>query len=201
MTADVVSRAFDPFFTTKPTGSGTGLGLSMVYGFVSQSGGQVRIDSAPDEGATITLMLPRFTGEPERAAHAETDHANIGGRGETVALVDDEDIIRLLIGDALREAGYTVVEAGNGADGLELLQASGRIDLLITDVGLPGGMNGRQLADAARVHRPALKVLFITGYAESAVLTGDQLQPGMQVMTKPFAIDALSGLVRTIIDS
>jgi PAS domain S-box-containing protein len=199
MTPDVIEKAFEPFFTTKPTGQGTGLGLSMIYGFAQQSGGQVRIRSAAGRGTTICIYLPRHLGEAESeqdaAAPADTP---MRGAGETVLVVDDEASIRFLVVDALEDQGYGVIEAEDGASGLAILDSDTRIDLLITDVGLPGGMNGRQLADAARVKRPDLKVLFITGYAENAVLNSGHLQPGMQILTKPFAIDTLVARARTV---
>jgi PAS domain S-box-containing protein len=199
MTADVVERAFDPFFTTKPIGEGTGLGLSMVYGFVRQSGGQARIHSEPGKGTKVCLYLPRYAGGDlpcEPSAAAQTVQR---GDGETVLVVDDESSVRALINEVLEELGYTVLEAENGAAGLKILESRDRVDLLITDVGLPGGMNGRQLADAALVRRPDLKVLFITGYAENAVLGGGRLKPGMHVLTKPFALETLGSRIKDII--
>ena len=199
MAPDVIERAFDPFYTTKPLGQGTGLGLSMIHGFVRQSGGQVRIQSELGSGTTMTLYLPRFTGAveetdaPERARSADT------GRGETVLIIDDEPIIRMLMLDVLEEAGYIGLEADDGPSGLDILRSDPNIVLLITDVGLPGGMNGRQVADAARATKPDLKVLFVTGYAENAVVGDGQLEPGMQVITKPFALTAFGGKVREMI--
>jgi len=199
MPAEVAARAFDPFFTTKPRGEGTGLGLSMVYGFVRQSGGQVLIDSREGEGTTVTLSLPRFTGELE--ADVAEDQARIDpAAGETVLVIDDEETIRGLIRDVLEEAGYAVLEAPDGPAGLEVMQSGVAVDLLITDVGLPGGVNGRQVADAARLSRPGLKTLFITGFAEKAALASDQLGPGMEIITKPFAISALAQKVREMLD-
>ncbi|SHF75294.1 PAS domain S-box-containing protein [Kaistia soli DSM 19436] len=201
MTPDVMARAFDPFFTTKPLGEGTGLGLSMIYGFVRQSGGQVRIYSEVGHGSTMTLYLPRYVGEAEDtcADHATRGH-EYSAHGETVLIVDDESIVRMLVVDVLREAGYLVLEAADGPSGLKVMQSAARIDLLVTDVGLPGGMNGRQMADAGRLLRPDLKVLFVTGYAENAVVGNGHLEPGMQVITKPFAVEALGNKVREMID-
>jgi PAS domain S-box-containing protein len=201
MTPEVISRAFDPFFTTKPLGQGTGLGLSMIYGFVRQSGGQVRIYSELQQGTTMCIYLPRHFGEADDDAMTHgVGAANYGGHGETVLVIDDEPTVRLLVVDVLRDAGYEAIEAADGPSGMKVLQSEARIDLLITDVGLPGGMNGRQIADAARVHRPSLKVLFITGYAENAVVGNGHLDPGMQVITKPFAIEALGNKIREMID-
>jgi PAS domain S-box-containing protein len=193
MTPEVARRAFDPFFTTKPIGMGTGLGLSMIYGFVRQSGGQARIYSEPGQGAMVCLYLPRFIGAAENAdVPAEPAEAPRAEQGETVLVVDDEPTVRMLVAEVLEDLGYTAIEAADGAAGLKVLQSMARIDLLVTDVGLPGGMNGRQVADAARALRPGLKVLFITGYAENAVLGHGHLDPGMHVLTKPFAMEVLA---------
>ncbi|CAN5413214.1 hypothetical protein BH10PSE3_BH10PSE3_20330 [soil metagenome] len=200
MTPEVISRAFDPFFTTKPLGQGTGLGLSMIHGFARQSGGQVRIYSEVGDGTTMCLYFPRFVGELETVEAAETVDGH-EGHGETVLVIDDEEPIRMLITDVLEEAGYRVIAAADGPAGLKILQSDVRIDLLITDVGLPGGVNGRQVADAARVGRPDLKVLFVTGYAENAVVGNGHLDVGMQVITKPFAMTALGARVRDMIES
>ena len=200
MAPEVAARAFDPFFTTKPLGQGTGLGLSMIYGFVRQSGGQARIHSEPGRGTTMRLYLPRYHGEAEAAEPASRrPAAEQAGAGETVLVVDDEPTVRTFVGEVLRDVGYAVLEAGDGAAGLALLRSPARIDLLVTDVGLPGGMNGRQMADAARLHRPGLRVLFITGYAEQAVLGADPLEPGLQVMTKPFTAEALVQRIRAML--
>ena len=199
MPPEVVARAFDPFYTTKPIGQGTGLGLSMIYGFVRQSGGQVRIESRVGEGTTVCLYLPRHSGEAEtddRGAIARD--APRAGQGETVLVVDDEPTVRMLVTEVLEDLGYTAIEAADGQAGLEVLQSGIHIDLLVTDVGLPGGMNGRQLAEAARASRQALKILFITAYAESAVLSHGHLDAGMQVMAKPFALDALASRIKEL---
>ena len=199
MAPEVIAKAFDPFFTTKPLGQGTGLGLSMVYGFVRQSGGQVRIYSEPGQGTTMCLYLPRYYGDAT-APDLQPDLANAprAGAGETVLVVDDEATVRMLVTEVLEELGYAAVEAGDGASGLKVLQSDLRVDLLVTDVGLPGGMNGRQLAGAARELRPDLKVLFITGYAENAVVGNGHLAPGMHVLTKPFAMEALASRIKDL---
>jgi CheY-like chemotaxis protein len=199
MTEDVIACAFDPFFTTKPLGEGTGLGLSMVYGFVRQSGGQASISSEPGKGTTVCLYLPRHFGDPCNVEAPSTAETAQRGDGETVLVVDDEPSVRLLVNEVLRELGYQAVEAGDGASGLKILQSGRRMDLLITDVGLPGGMNGRQLADAALVAIPDLKVLFITGFAENAVLRDGHLKPGMHIVTKPFSLETLGRRIREII--
>ncbi|WP_246694730.1 PAS domain S-box protein [Methylobacterium sp. WL6] len=201
MSPEVIARVFEPFFTTKPIGEGTGLGLSMIYGFAQQSGGQVRIYSEVGQGTTVCIYLPRHYGEVEdEEGSAGIDPLPRSEQGETVLVVDDEPTVRMLVTDILEELGYTAIEAGDSAAGLKVLQSNVRIDLLVTDVGLPGGMNGRQMADAARVSRPDLKVLFITGYAENAILGNGQLAPGMAVLTKPFPIEAMAARIRSMIE-
>ncbi|QDZ08663.1 response regulator [Sphingomonas panacisoli] len=202
MSAETIERAFDPFYTTKPLGEGTGLGLSMIYGFVRQSGGQVRIYSELGHGTTLTLYLPRDYSDAGGDVVLEERRSVLpSADGETVLVVDDEPAVRALITDVLSDLGYTTIEAGDGAEGLELLKTQPGIELLVTDVGLPKGMNGRQLADAARIGRPDLKVLFITGYAENAVIGSGRLEAGMHVLTKPFAMDALANRIRELIAS
>ncbi|WP_347338941.1 ATP-binding protein [Herbaspirillum robiniae] len=200
MTPEVISRAFDPFFTTKPIGEGTGLGLSMVYGFARQSGGQIRIYSEVGHGTTISIYLPRH--HRDAAEREETElhlDQESGGSGEVVLVVDDEASIRMLIAEVLNDAGYVALEAVDGPSALLIIQSSVRIDLLVTDVGLPGGINGRQVADAGRALRPDLKVLFITGYAENAAIGNGHLQPGMQLLTKPFKMETLSRRIQGIL--
>lgn len=196
MAPGVIAKAFDPFFTTKPIGEGTGLGLSMIYGFAKQSGGQVRISSELGKGTSMCIHLPRYHGEAgaSTAAPVQSAAALTGSCG-TILIVDDEPTVRLLLTDVLGDLGYTLIEAADSLTGLKLLQSDVGIDLLITDVGLPGGMNGRQMADAGREVRPGLKTLFITGYAESAALGNSSLGAGMQVLTKPFSIDILASRV------
>ena len=195
MTPEVQQRAFDPFFTTKPLGAGTGLGLSMVYGFARQSGGQVRIYSELGQGTTICIYLPRLAADARHQDVDEPDSASdikAAINGQTVLVVDDEPTVRMLVVEVLEAMGCSTIEAQDGAGGLKVLQSPARLDLLITDVGLPGGVNGRQVADAGRKLRPGLKTLFITGYAENAVIGNGYLDSGMQVLTKPFTIEALS---------
>ena len=198
MSPEVVARAFDPFFTTKPIGQGTGLGLSMIYGFARQSNGHVSIDSRPGRGTVVKLYLPRHDGVA--AADPATHPRDVApvATGETVLVVEDEPVVRTNIIEMLRDQGYCVLEAVDGPSGLRALLAEQRIDLLLTDVGLPG-MNGRQLADQARETRPELKVLFITGYAESVVMAEGFLLPGMDMITKPFDLDNLSQRVREMV--
>ena len=202
MSGDVMAHAFDPFFTTKPTGQGTGLGLSMIYGFVRQSGGNIHIHSHIGVGTTMTLYLPRSTLQIG-AAEAMTGNAAtpLAGRGETVLVIDDEPTVRMLISEVLVDLGYTALNAADGAEGLQVLQSNQRIDLLVTDVGLPGGLNGRQVADAGRSLRPDLKVLFITGYAHNALLWEEHLETGMHLLTKPFSMDDLASRIKRVIES
>lgn len=202
MPASTVAKAFDPFFTTKPIGQGTGLGLSMIYGFAKQSGGQVRITSVVGQGTTLCIYLPRYHGNAGcHDAHLPDAATQTAGIGETILVVDDEPTVRMLVTEVLGELGYSVMEAADSASGLKLLRSDVRVDMLVTDVGLPGGMNGRQMADAARELRPGLRTLFITGYAESAAIGANQLAPGMHVLTKPFAIDTLAARVRELINT
>ena len=197
---ELIKRVFDPFFTTKPIGMGSGLGLSMVYGFVRQSGGQIRVYSELGKGTTMCLYMPRFIGQVDAEALPPTADSDDAGKGQTVLVIDDEQTLCALVAEVLEARGYRVLTAHDGQTGLQILQSSQRIDLLVTDVGLPGGLNGRQVADAARVIRPGLKVLFVTGYAENAVWGNGHLDPGMSVLTKPFEIAALASKVRALID-
>ena len=200
MSPEVAARAFDPFFTTKPMGQGTGLGLSMVYGFVRQSGGQVRIYSELGKGTTLCLYLPRHIGEADLDAVVARPAFDHRADGEVVLVVEDESTIRELIAEELQEAGYRIIAVGDGLAALNVLQSDERVDLLLTDVGLPGGLNGRQVADAGRVTRPGLQVLFITGYAENAAVGNGLLAYGMEVITKPFDVAALATKVRQMIE-
>jgi PAS domain S-box-containing protein len=195
MSPETIERAFEPFYTTKPIGQGTGLGLSMIYGFARQSGGQVRIYSELGQGTTICIYLPRYAGDALPSEEAETIATTLAASGQTILVVDDEATIRHLIDEVLDEQGYTVIGAADGAAGIKVLQSGAKIELLITDVGLPNGMNGRQVADAARALRPDLKVLFITGYAENAAVGNGHLEPGMELLTKPFTMQGLSAKV------
>lgn len=200
MAADVAAKAFEPFFTTKPIGQGTGLGLSMIYGFANQSSGEVRIKSTEGQGTTVSIYLPRFDGALDVTRDIEPSDPPIAPvDGGVVLIVEDEATVRLLVTDVLQELGYTAIEATDSIGGLRILQSNTRVDLLISDVGLPGGINGRQMADAGRLVRPDLKVLFITGYAESALLNEGELGAGMSILTKPFAIESLCSKVRELL--
>ena len=201
MSPEVVERAFDPFFTTKAIGQGTGLGLSMIYGFARQSEGYCKIYSELGRGTTVKLYLPRHRGDaavadpvPSLLDVEGTEH------GEIVVVIEDEPVVRGLIVEVLLELGYRALEAHDGPSGLALIEATPRVDLVITDIGLPG-LNGRQVVDAARVKRPDMKVLFMTGYAENAAVANGFLEPGMSMLTKPFAMEALATRIRTIIES
>jgi len=202
MAPDVIAKAFDPFFTTKPIGQGTGLGLSMIYGFAKQSGGQVRINSHVGQGTTMCIYLPRYHGNPtQNSDETINTPATFTETGVTILIVDDEPTVRVFLTEVLGDLGYTLIEAADSVAGLKVLRSDVHIDLLITDVGLPGGMNGRQMADAGREVRPELKTLFITGYAENAAIDNAYLEPGMLVLTKPFAIEALVSRVRELLNA
>ncbi|MGY2135139.1 ATP-binding protein [Pseudomonas reactans] len=194
----VMGRVFDPFFTTKPIGQGTGLGLSMIYGFARQSHGHVTIHSEVGKGTTVSLFLPRFIGEIVADVTADAALLPFANAGETVLIVEDDPAVRVLVSAVLKELGYGFVEAGDADTAMPIIESDQRIDLLISDVGLPG-MNGRQLAEIGRQIRPDLKVLFITGYAEHAAVRGGFLDPGMQLITKPFTFDLLTAKVREMI--
>ena len=196
----VIERAFDPFFTTKPIGQGTGLGLSMIYGFVQQSGGHVVLRSAVGQGTTVVIYLPRYVGADEGVTIDEAAvHSIQTEPGIVILLVEDEPSVQLVMADVLTDHGYTVLSAHTGQAAMRHILSSARIDLLLTDVGLPGGMNGRQLADAARQHRADLKVLFVTGYDEQAAIGSGLMEAGMAILTKPFDIDLLAAKVQDIL--
>ena len=194
----VMGRVFDPFFTTKPIGQGTGLGLSMIYGFARQSHGHVTIHSEVGKGTTVSLFLPRFIGEVVADAVVDPALLPFANAGETVLIVEDDPAVRVLVSAVLKELGYGFVEAVDANSAVPIIESEQRIDLMISDVGLPG-MNGRQLAEIGRQIRPQLKVLFITGYAEHAAVRGGFLDPGMQLITKPFTFDLLTAKVREMI--
>jgi CheY-like chemotaxis protein len=202
MTADVIDKAFEPFFTTKKLGGGTGLGLSQVYGFVKQSGGHIKIYSEPGDGTTVRIYFPRAslpasTGEPRPVSPQIPE---LGGR-ETILLVEDNSDVRAYTTEILRELGYRVLEAHEGDTALGFLASEPEIKLLFTDIGLPGPFNGRQLSDEARKIRPDIKVLFTTGYAQNAIIHHGRLDPGVQLIVKPFSFAGLAAKIRQILDN
>ncbi|WP_258190041.1 PAS domain-containing protein [Stutzerimonas stutzeri] len=202
MTPEVLARAFDPFFTTKKTGQGTGLGLSMIYGFAQQSGGQVRIHSKSGIGTTVTMFFPwQEAGEVEVVPPPEPASLPAASHEETILFVDDETTVRQVASEVLRELGYRVVEAVDSKSAFRQVEKAGKIDLLIADIGLPGAMNGVSLADAIRPDHPRLKVLFITGFASNPVLEKATERRSNRVLPKPFTLEQLSVLVRVLLDS
>jgi PAS domain S-box-containing protein len=200
MDAQTLTQAFEPFYTTKPVGKGTGLGLSQVYGFVKQSGGHVKIYSELGQGTTIKLYLPRLTGTPADAEKSEPHPTPEAGSEETILVLEDEDDVRTHSVEALRELGYRVIEAHDGPSALRLLERQPKVDLLFTDVVLPGGLTGAQVASQAQDRRPELKVLFTTGYARNAIIHHGRLDKGVQLITKPFTFGDLAAKVRDVLD-
>ena len=200
MSAATVAQAFEPFFTTKDIGQGTGLGLSQVYGFIKQSGGHVKIYSEVGEGTTVKLYLPRHRGEEDTAGGREETRELPRGRGETVLVVEDDPDVRDYTIEIVGELGYTVLSAGDGATALRLLDSHREVSLLFTDVGLPGGMNGRQLAEQALRRHPRLKVLYTTGYARNAIVHQGRLDPGVEVVFKPFTYSDIAARLRQLMD-
>lgn len=200
MAADVADRAFDPFFTTKPTGKGTGLGLSMVYGFARQSNGHCELDSHAGEGTRITLYLPRTTSQDSTHAPSAPAAVHPEGNGEIVLVVEDEAVVRTVVIEVLHQLGYRALEAIDAETALQIIDSPQPIDLLVSDIGLPG-MNGRAMAGAARQRRPELKVLLMTGYAAEAAAAGGFLEPGMQLITKPFTVEMLARRIGDMFES
>jgi PAS domain S-box-containing protein len=201
MSADTIAKAFEPFFTTKPLGRGTGLGLSMIYGFAKQSGGNTKIYSEIGKGTSVKLYLPRHRGQMETEdLNPALEDSQIAHANETILVVEDEFVVRDLIVEVLQELAYRTIEAEDGPAALKVLQSTQRIDLVITDIGLPL-LNGRQVIEAARQWRPDLKVLFMTGYAENAAIAEGFLEPGMSMITKPFAMEALATKIRDMLES
>jgi PAS domain S-box-containing protein len=201
MTAEVKGKAFDPFFTTKEIGQGTGLGLSQVYGFVKQSGGHVKIYSEVGEGTTIKIYLPRYHAVVDEQEEEARQVAVRGAKHETILVVEDDDDVRIYTTDTLRELGYTVLETANGQTALQVLDHHPEISVIFTDIGLPGGINGRRLAEEARKRRRGVKVLFTTGYARNAIVHDGRLDPGVELLPKPFTQVALAEKLRDIIDA
>jgi CheY-like chemotaxis protein len=202
MAPEVVDQAFEPFFTTKETGQGTGLGLSQVYGFIKQSGGHVKIYSEVGEGTTVKLYLPRYRG-PEHVPdeRLETRGLPLGRSEEVVLVVEDDPDVRDYTVEMVSELGYSVLSAGDGASALRLLDSHREVALLFTDVGLPGGMNGRQLAEQSQRRRPRLKVLYTTGYARNAIVHQGRLDPGIEIIFKPFTYSDLAAKIRQVLDA
>lgn len=198
MNAEVVARAFDPFFTTKPIGQGTGLGLSMIYGFARQSNGHVLIDSKLGTGTSVKIYLPRYDGDVALESVSPDQVGEHRATGQTILVVEDESVVRGIMIEMLLNEGYRILEATDGPSGLQILNQEIRVDLLVTDVGLPG-MSGREFADYAREVRPDLNILFVTGYAHSAAMAKGFLKPGMDMITKPFDIDKFSQRVRDMV--
>jgi CheY-like chemotaxis protein len=200
MEKDVLQKAVEPFFTTKGVGKGSGLGLSQVYGFVRQSGGHLRIDSQPGQGTSVKLYLPRLAAaqEPDEAGgeRRATPGAVVGG---TILVVEDEEDVRAQVVAVLRDAGYTVLEASDAPSALRILDAQPSVHLLFTDVGLPGGMNGRDLAGQARLRRPGLRVLFTSGYAREAIVHHGRLDPDLELIGKPFTSAELTDKVHRML--
>ncbi len=202
MAPEVVARAFEPFYTTKPMGQGTGLGLSMVYGFARQSGGQVRIRSEAGRGTEVCIYLPRSL-RTEEAEVRETRAPQVGPveRRATVLLVEDEEALRAMVAEAVEDLGLDVIEAEDGPAALAVLDSGASVDLLVTDIGLPGGTSGLQLAEAARSSRPGISILFVTGYAEDSTFRDGHPDGVTQVLTKPFAIEVLAERVRALVSA
>ncbi|MDB5840663.1 MAG: putative sensor histidine kinase with two and a response regulator receiver domain, partial [Herminiimonas sp.] len=195
---EVMKQAIEPFFTTKPSGEGTGLGLSMVHGFINQTGGHFHIDSEVGQGTTISLFFPRHlpVGEMHAANRPGSPMLTTDNKRRTILLVEDEETVRTTLAQMLAEFGYNTLVAADGPEGLQHLASGVPIDFLVTDIGLPGNINGRELANAARESHPKLKVLFITGYAEQSVIGREVLPAGMQILVKPFAIDTFAATVQ-----
>jgi CheY-like chemotaxis protein len=201
MDSATIARAFEPFFTTKPVGKGTGLGLSQVYGFVKQSGGHVSIYSEPGHGSTLRIFFPRLLGAgADRSASVTDEHLPEASMREAILVIEDDHDVRAYTVDLLRELGYRVLEAHDGPSGLSLLEQEPQVDLLFTDVVLPGGLTGAQVADKARAVSPAIKILFTSGYARNALMHHGRLDPGVQLISKPFGHAQLAGKIRDVLD-
>jgi CheY-like chemotaxis protein len=201
MTPGVLERAFEPFFTTKEVGKGTGLGLSMVYGFAKQSGGHVKIYSEVGHGTTIRLYLPRAEMSDMTALEVTAAPAPMPRGHEKVLVVEDDDAVRRVVVKQLTELGYHVLEAEDGRKALTMITGGTAIDLLFTDVVMPGGLSGRQLATAAKTHLPALKVLYTSGYTEDSIVHHGKLDPGVYLLSKPYQKPELAQKLREVLDS
>jgi len=195
-----IDRVFEPFFTTKPIGRGTGLGLSMVYGFARQSNGIVRVRSQPGSGTRVRIYLPRHDVPAESGTVERVDPVQYVRKGAKILVVDDEPTVRMMMVDAFGLLDFDCIEAHDGPSAIAMLDQHHAIDLMVTDVGLPGGLNGRQVADEARRRIPGLPVLFVTGYADRVALQSNAFDPGIAVLTKPFAIDDLQQQAIALLD-
>jgi CheY-like chemotaxis protein len=200
MAPEVANRAFEPFFTTKEAGHGTGLGLSQVYGFVKQSGGHVKIYSEPGDGTTVKIYLPRATGLADTAKEQPASSGIEGGK-ETILVVEDDKLVRRYVVTQIESLGYKALEAANASEALRIIDSKAHIDLLFTDVIMPGSMNGRQLVDAALARRPALKTLFTSGYTEDAIVHHGRLDSGVLLLAKPYRKSELARMIRLALDS
>jgi CheY-like chemotaxis protein len=198
--AALLDKVFDPFFTTKEVGKGTGLGLSMVFGFVKQSGGHLKIYSEEGHGTTIRIYLPRSTGAGQSAGEAEPQ-AEVERGHETVLIVEDDALVRKYVVTQVASLGYTTLEAANAAEALNIIDGGADIDLLFTDMIMPGAMNGRQLVDEALKRRPSLKTLFTSGYTENAIIHHGRLDPGVLLLAKPYRKSELARMIRLALAS
>jgi CheY-like chemotaxis protein len=196
-----LERVFDPFFTTKEIGKGTGLGLSMVFGFVKQSGGHIKIYSEQGHGTTVKIYLPRATGLAQTAAEAAMASVQVDGGHETILVVEDDVMVRKYVITQIESLGYTTLDAANAAEALALIDANPTIDLLFTDVIMPGAMNGRLLADEAQRRRPALKILYTSGYTENAIVHHGRLDSGVLLLAKPYRKSELARMIRMALGS
>jgi CheY-like chemotaxis protein len=199
MTSETIARAFDPFFTTKPAGTGTGLGLSQVFGFVKQSRGHIKIYSEVGAGTTVKIYLPRFIGDAKAVAAAAAVPVQGGTPQEVILVVEDDDLMRRMTTESLRELGYTAIHSESAVRALNVLKSRTDIALLFTDIVMPE-INGKQLADEALKRLPGLKVIYTTGYTPNAVVHGGVLDPGVQLLTKPFTLEQLAIKVRSVLD-
>jgi CheY-like chemotaxis protein len=197
---EIIDKIFEPFFSTKEVGKGTGLGLSMVFGFVKQSGGHIKIYSEEGHGTSVKMYLPRATGLNQTAAEAAVS-ANVEGGTETVLVVEDDSLVRRYVMTQIESLGYTTFEAANASEALQIIDTAPTLDLLFTDVIMPGSMNGRQLVDEAKKRRPALKTLYTSGYTENAIVHHGRLDSGVLLLAKPYRKSELARMLRLALGS